>query len=334
MKMTRRGLLAVATGAALALATPALAQNQNEINFGIISTESSANLKTVWQPFLADMEKQTGLKVNAFFAPDYAGIVEAQRFNKVQVAWYGNASAIQAVDRAGGEVFVQTVAADGEAGYYSLLIVHKDSPIKSFEDLLKSPGKYTFGNGDPNSTSGFLVPSYYVWAQNGIDIRQHFTRVVTANHESNALAVANKQVDVATNNTESQDRLKRTNPQKQAEIREIWRSPLIASDPLVWRTDLAEPIKTTLKTFLLSYGKAGAGKSEEELAREQKVLKDLQWSGFRESSNKQLVPYRQLALFRDRLKIENDDKLSAEDKKARLAEIDAKMAELNKLAGS
>ena len=38
--------------------------------------------------------------MRAFFAPDYAGIIEGMRFNKVQMAWYGNKSAMEAVDRA------------------------------------------------------------------------------------------------------------------------------------------------------------------------------------------------------------------------------------------
>lgn len=99
--------------AASALVTGSLlgsAQAAEELNFGIISTESSQNLKAMWDPFLADMSKQTGIKINAFFAPDYAGIIQGMRFDKVDVAWYGNKSAMEAVDRAGGEIFAQTVA--------------------------------------------------------------------------------------------------------------------------------------------------------------------------------------------------------------------------------
>lgn len=70
------------------------------LNFGIISTESQQNLKPQWDPFLKDMEKTLGVKVNAFFAPDYAGIIQGMRFNKVDIAWYGNLSAMEAVDRA------------------------------------------------------------------------------------------------------------------------------------------------------------------------------------------------------------------------------------------
>src|SRR3546814_2216710 len=101
------------------------------------------------------------MKINSFFAPDYAGIIQGMRFDKVDVAWYGNKSAMEAVDRAGGEIFAQTVAANGNPGYWSLLIAHKDSPINSVEDMLKNAKTLTFGNGDPNSTSGFLVPGYY-----------------------------------------------------------------------------------------------------------------------------------------------------------------------------
>ena len=113
MKFFNRALIA---GAAALLCCSLAAQ---EINFGIISTDRSAAIKSLWEPFIEDMSKQTGLKVNAFFATDYTGIIEAQRFNKIQVAWYGNKSAIEAVDRANGEVFAQFIDLHGTPGYYS-----------------------------------------------------------------------------------------------------------------------------------------------------------------------------------------------------------------------
>ena len=331
---TRRLFLAASAALALTAAAGASAEDMKELNFGIISTESTSNLKPIWTPFLEDMEKQTGMKINPFFATDYAGVIEAQRFNKVQVAWYGNAAAIQAVDRAEGEVFAQTVAADGSAGYWSLLIVNKDSPLNSLDDLLKAKGQYTFSNGDPNSTSGYLVPSFYVFAQNKIDPKDFFKRMVSANHESNALAVANKQVDVATNNTENMDRMKVTAPDKAAQIKAIWKSPLIPSDPIVWRKDVSAGDKQKIKNFFLTYGTARAGVSDAQLATEKKVLTALQWAPFRESSNKQLIPLRELGLFRDRLKIEADDKMAPAEKTAKLKEIDDKLAALKTGSGA
>ena len=139
---------ALSMGAAVAQDAP------KEINFGIISTEASQNLKSDWAPVLEALQKATGVKVNAFFASDYAGVIEGMRFNKVQVAWYGNKSAMEAVDRANGEIFAQVIQADGTLGYHSYLAVHKDSPYKSLDDLLKNAKSVNFGIGDPNSTSG------------------------------------------------------------------------------------------------------------------------------------------------------------------------------------
>ncbi len=142
------------------LLSPAHAEEQEKaLNFGIISTESQQNLKPQWEPFLKDMETKLGIKVNAFFAPDYAGIIQGMRFNKVDIAsvWqplcYGSG---RSRERPG--VFAQTVAADGSPGYWSVLIVNKDSPINNLNDMLAKRKELTFGNGDPNSTSGFLVP--------------------------------------------------------------------------------------------------------------------------------------------------------------------------------
>ena len=314
--MLKKTLAGLALGLTL---TGALAQ---DINFGIISTESSQNLKADWQPLLDDMAKQTGFKVNAFFAPDYAGVIEAMRFNKVHVAWFGNKSAIEAVDRASGEVFAQMVNADGTEGYYSHLIVHKDSPIKSLDDVLKNGKSYSFGNGDPNSTSGFVVPSFYVFAKNKIDARTHFKIVRSANHETNALAVANQQVDVATNNSESLTKVELNQPEKRKNIRVIWTSPLIASDPLVMRKDLPEATKAKIKSFLFNYAKTDAREKEV-------VMKLSKLSGFKPSSNAQLLPIRQLDLFGKRNKIESDTALSESDKMAKLAEIDKLLAALN-----
>jgi phosphonate transport system substrate-binding protein len=319
--MKRRHLLAAAAAAALAATSAAHAQDIKELNFGIISTESTQNLKADWAPILADMEKRTGYKINAFFAPDYAGIIEGMRFNKVQVAWFGNKSAMEAVDRAGGEVFAQMVNADGTQGYYSHLIAHRDSNLNTLDDVLKSARSLSFGNGDPNSTSGFLVPSYYVFAINKVDPKASFKVVRTANHETNALAVANKQVDVATNNSENLEKIRERFPEKFKDLRVVWTSPLIPSDPLVMRADLPASAKQKLRDFFYGYGKTDTEKAN--------LMKLSKLSGFKESSNRQLIPIRQLELFREKTKLEADDKMAAAEKQSRIGEIDRKLAELN-----
>lgn len=296
------------------------------INFGIISTESSQNLRQDWQPVLEAMSKKLGLRVNAFFASDYAGVIEGMRFNKVQVAWLGNKSAIEAVDRASGEVFVQTVNVDGTIGYHSLISVHKDSPYQSLDDVLKNSKNINFGIGDPNSTSGFLVPTYYVFAQNNIDPKTAFKSVRGANHEANILAVANKQVDAAVHSSDVLDRVKARKPEVANQLRQVWKSPLIAGDPLVWRKDLPQDLKVRIKDFFVSYGQSGPNAAQEKAA-----LAKLTFGHFKESSNDQLKPIRQLELYKEKIKLEADSSMNPEEKKAKLDELTRKLADLAKL---
>ncbi|SUW65732.1 Phosphate-import protein phnD precursor [Buttiauxella agrestis] len=299
-------------------------EQEKSLNFGIISTESQQNLKPQWEPFLKDMEKKLGVKVNAFFAPDYAGIIQGMRFNKVDIAWYGNLSAMEAVDRANGQVFAQTVAADGSPGYWSVLIVNKDSPINNLQDMLAKRKELTFGNGDPNSTSGYLVPGYYVFAKNNAAPNE-FKRSVNANHETNALAVANKQVDVATNNTENLDRLKQTAPEKFKDLKVIWKSPLIPGDPIVWRKNLSEATKDKIYDFFMTYGK-----TPEEAA----VLKGLTWAPFRPSSDLQLVPIRQLALFKQMQGVKDNKGLAEPEKATKVTALQNQLSDLDRLTAA
>lgn len=328
--MLQKLFRSVALAAALCTsAAQAFAEMPKEINFGIISTESSVNLRQRWQPVLDDLAKYVGVKVNAFFAPDYAGVIEGMRFKKVDLAWFGNKSAIEAVDRANGEVFMQIVGAEGD-GYYSLLITHRDSNIKSLEDVLKRGKEINFGNGDPNSTSGFTVPSYYVFAQNKIDAKTHFKTVRNANHETNLMAVLNKQLDVATNNTEQMSLFKKRMPERYDEIRVLWTSPLIPSDPLVWRKDIDSGLKAKLKDFFATYARSGP-----EAERQKQALRGIEkWIGFKASTNAQLIPIRQIELFRDKIKIESDTAMNAGERQAKLDAINKKLAELKQQLAS
>jgi phosphonate transport system substrate-binding protein len=316
MTFTLKSLFAAAAlGATLASATA------QEINFGIIATDSASAQRERWEPFFRDMEKKTGLKITSFYAPDYAGVIEAMRFNKVQVAWYGNKSAMEAVDRANGEIFAQLMYTDGSFGYHGLLITHRDSPYKTLDDVLKNSKNINFGIGDPNSTSGFLVPTFYVFAKNNIDHRSAFKTVRNASHGANIQAVLAKQLDVATNNTEDMGKLEATQPERFKELRVIWQSPLIPSDPFVWRKDLDPAVKAKLKPFIVNYAKTDPA--------EKAILKNIyNYGGFRESNNDQLIPIRQLELFKDRRKVETDDKLATDERTKQLAEIDRKLAAL------
>ncbi|HEY2134866.1 MAG TPA: phosphonate ABC transporter substrate-binding protein, partial [Xanthobacteraceae bacterium] len=299
-KLRKAAVAALGVAACLSVAR---AETPTELNFGVISTEASVNQKKNWEPFVEAMSKAIGIPVKAFYATDYAGVIEAMRFNKVHLAWFGNKSGMEAVDRANGEVFAQVVAKDGNTGYYSHIIVRADSPYTKVDDILKCDKSLNFGIGDPNSTSGFLVPTSYIFAARDIDPKSCFKTVRNASHQVNAMAVANKQVDAATNNSEDLQRVAITAPDARKQIKIIWTSPIIPLDPITWRKDLDPAVKAKIYGFLLSYGRFG---SPDEVKTAREILANLIWSPFNPSSDRQLVPIRKLEANKSLMKVQSD----------------------------
>ncbi|MBD2464154.1 phosphonate ABC transporter substrate-binding protein [Oscillatoria sp. FACHB-1407] len=307
-----------AEGAACAAEIP-------EIEFGIISTESQENLKPLWEPFLDAMEAEIGRPVTGFYATDYAGVIEAMGAGKLQIAWYGGKAYIEAAERSNAEVFAQTVNADGTQGYYSHLITNVDNPILQNIDVEKGDGDQyviqnaadlTFAFNDPESTSGFLVPTYYVFAKNGVNPNEAFEELLfSGSHEATAQAVANNQVDVATNNSESLLRLEESDPAAREKVQIIWTSPIIPSDPIAYRNDLPDCLKEEIRTFFYSYTDAA-------------VLEPLGWSKFVEAEDSQWNTIRELEIAKDILEVQNDANLSEADKQTQLDELNQKLEAL------
>ncbi len=303
----------------------ALAGAAEPLRFGLISTESANQNRSLWAPVIEAMSKELGRPVQPFFASDYAGIIEALRFGQVDIAWMGNKAAMEAVDRADAEVFVRQVDGSSKDGYESILIVRDDSTVLTADDVVSRAKQLVLGIGDPNSTSGFVVPVCHFFGPRGLDPRRGFKLTRTSNHEGNLMAVVAGQVDVATNNTQNLHRFTLKFPERAKRIRVVWSSPTIPNDPMVWRRNLAPDIKQAVRAFFLRYGQSGPNR-EAELAS----LYPLQIQGFVTADDTYLLPVRRLELLRLRWQVVVDEALADSVRKARLAELDAKLEALGK----
>jgi phosphonate transport system substrate-binding protein len=317
--------LSLACAGLLAAQTQAAAQN---LGFGLISTASAEAVTGYWRPLLDDMGQRLGIKVEAHVYDDYAGVIWAMKSGAVQIAWLGNASAIEAVDRSGGEVAFQIVDKDGRTEYFSHLIAGSRSNLANVEDVFAKAAELSFGDGDINSTSGHVIPGYYLFTSRGLDPREIFKRVLQNNHENNFLGVAEGRIDVATSNSVDLERFLASHPNRSREVKIIWTSPPIPSDPIVWRVDLPGELKAKIRTFLLDYGRPSPGKSPGRLANETAVLAAMARSGFRESDNRQLTPIRIIELGRQRSRVLTNDAIDPEERLRRLDDIDEKLQAL------
>jgi phosphonate transport system substrate-binding protein len=222
-----------------------------EMTFALLSTESAAEITRRWGPILAQLEKDLKVKIRSTTATDYRGTIEALKFRKADVGHLGPKSYVEASNNnyANVEPVAQLQLANGSLGYRSCLIVHADSDIFSPEDMA---GK-TFAFNDPNSTSGYLVPSAFFLMEMGVDARRYFAKVTfSGSHEASILAVANKKVDVASTNLPDLQQLTREGKVPRGGLRVIWVSKLIPNDPVVVRKDLPPSLKGAIQESLIS----------------------------------------------------------------------------------
>jgi phosphonate transport system substrate-binding protein len=109
----------------------------------------------------------------------------------------------------------------------------------------------TFAFNDPNSTSGYLVPSAMFMMEMGVDPKKHFSKVTfSGSHEASILAVANRKVEIASTNLPDLQQLTREGKLARGTLRVIWVSKLIPNDPIVVRKDLPPSLRSAIAESL------------------------------------------------------------------------------------
>ncbi|MHA6203071.1 phosphate/phosphite/phosphonate ABC transporter substrate-binding protein [Dyella soli] len=290
------------------------------IHFGILPIGSAAESREQWRPLLEDLTRKLGHPVTAVSVSSYAGLSGAIGDQRVDIAFLSGRLAIEAVQHQRMSVVAQFVRSDGAKGNVAMLIVRADGPIQSLKGLLASPGRWRYARGEPLSVTGYVAPEAQVFAPLGLNSDTFFASVRVGNHQNNALAVANGEVDVASSNNPDLELFRRNFPSEAAQIRVIWRSTLIPSGVLVVRDAMPEPLRTQLIAFMRGYGHSPGAAGERERANLARIP-DL--AGFAVADNRVLQPFVDLEFRLVREQAEHGRWINGQARDARLKQIDS-----------
>jgi phosphonate transport system substrate-binding protein len=248
MTIQRRKLLGAAAIGAPFVAFTGTASAQTVLTVGLIPSEDSRAMIANSQAMMDMLSKSLGMPVKPFVAADYNGVIEALRSKRLDVAYLGPFSYVLGTTVADIEAFaVAETKKAGRSFYHSVVIAHKDSGIKTVNDL---KGK-TFAFVDPSSTSGHLFPKSGLMKA-GLNTDKDFSRVIfSGSHDSNAIAVQNKKVDAAAIADRILDAAITKGLVKREDIVEVWRSDPIPESPTVWRKDLSPDLKKRIQAAFL-----------------------------------------------------------------------------------
>ena len=169
------------------------------------------------QPLIDYLQRETGATIEFTVPTSYAAVVEAITNDKVDIAYLGGFTYVQASSRSAVKPLVQRLQ---DKDFHSRFITQPDSPIHSLSDLKG----HTFAFGDVNSTSGHLMPSYYM-RQEHVDPAVIDKAIYTGGHDATALAVANKKVDAGAMDELVLEKMLKTGKVNSGQIRVFYTTP-------------------------------------------------------------------------------------------------------------
>ncbi len=166
----------------------AMAHAQQVFRISAIPDESPTELARKAAPLMKYLEAKLGMKVEYTPVTDYAASVEALVNKKIDMAWFGGFTFVQANARSGGKV-IPIVQREEDEKFKSVFIT-SDPAIKTLADLKGKDVSF----GSQSSTSGHLMPRSFL-LQAGVDPDKDFKRVAFSGaHDATIAAVASGKV--------------------------------------------------------------------------------------------------------------------------------------------
>ncbi|WP_299349142.1 phosphonate ABC transporter substrate-binding protein [uncultured Maritalea sp.] len=247
-----------------ALTTGAVASDSiTEFRIGILGGENAQDRMNSYSCLQEYAAKELGVPTKLFAPADYNGVIQGLLGGTLDMAWLGASSyaAVYLQDPEAVEPVLVKINLDGSYGYHSIGFARKDAGVEKLEDL---KGK-VFGFGDPNSTSGYLIPSIEIPQATGstMESGDYFGEVkFTGGHEQTIVAVFNGDIDGGVTWADAQGAWEdgyNSGALRKAvdaglvdmnELVQIWKSNVIPEGPVVLRKSLPADVKAKMTALV------------------------------------------------------------------------------------
>lgn len=192
---------------------------QNALRISAIPDEAPTELQRKFSKVAAHLEKEVGMKVEYTAVTDYAAVVEGLAAKKIDLAWLGGFTFVQARLRTGNAIPIAQRTEDEK--FTSKFIANSASKINGLADL---KGKnFTFGS--VSSTSGHLMPRFFL-LENKINPERDFKRIAFSGaHDATALQVESGKVEAGVLNASVWDKLVTEKKVDTSKVKVIWTTP-------------------------------------------------------------------------------------------------------------
>ncbi|MCM3610005.1 phosphate/phosphite/phosphonate ABC transporter substrate-binding protein [Planococcus sp. MERTA32b] len=258
---------------------------EEAFTIGVIPAQTEGEMEEAMDKLQTYLSEELDREVKLDVYPNYNGVVEAMNYDKIDMAYLGPLTFVIANANSNAQAIITSLV-DGEPFYRSYIITHADNPWNSLEDLLENPEEIDFAFGDPNSTSGSLIPSIELQDRGVYESQQEneFNSVRnTSSHDATALSVQNKQVDAGAIDSAIYNQLVESGKIDGEQFKTIWESEELFQYPWAVRDSIDEDTVGKLQEAFLAI-------------EDQVILDAFGASGFTEATTEDYESIKQAAI--------------------------------------
>ncbi|QTA83571.1 Phosphonates-binding periplasmic protein [Desulfonema limicola] len=261
------------------------ADQTKEIRIGFVPSMGEGDIE-IYQELINHLSRETGINFKGVTTKDYAGIIQALSYGQIDFARLGPKSYVEAAEYAEIEALALELNKKGEPGYYGILIAKNGKGITSFAQAKDTRFAFT----EPDSTSGYLVPSVMLVKDLKVEPRKYFKSInFSGSHGDSILGVKNGTYDIASVATKLLDRMVEKGEVVHDDFVILEKSDLIPGPCFCARKALPLKLKTDFQNALISFN------------QNKKALQKLQCGGYMKTNDKTYDIIRELNLMKKQL---------------------------------
>ena len=197
-------------------------KEEKVIKMGFVPLKNSEKLVEDLKPISDYLSERLGVKVEAFTASNYIGVVEGIGSGSVDFGIIPPFSALLAQKQSNAKPILTSKGKTGKPGYTAELYVRKDSGIKNLQDVKGKKVAFV----DPSSSSGYIYPGAML-VEAGLNLEKDISYQFSGGHDKSLQLLLNKDVDVIATFDGVEDRYAKDFPQAKTDIQKLATSDMI-----------------------------------------------------------------------------------------------------------
>jgi phosphonate transport system substrate-binding protein len=195
------------------------------LRFTAIPDQNTTELQEKFQPLVEHLSRELGVAVEYLPVRDYQASVEVFKNGDAVLAWFGGLTGVQARQAVPGARAI--AQGEEDRAYFSYFVAHRDTGLQPSDEFPLGLARLRFTFGSESSTSGRLMPEYFIRQHTGKPPGEFFEHPpgFSGSHDRTAEMVESGQYQAGVLNYKVYEKRVQSGATDPDVVRVVWKTP-------------------------------------------------------------------------------------------------------------